>query len=270
MAGSLLVTPDSLKNRRQSLRHQRRLKAWQGIWRFFVLSSTAGGLVWTFFLPAWLVRDSSQVAIADNHFLSAHQIRHLLSISYPQSLWRLPIHRLSERLKEAPPLADAHITRQLLPPQITVTVRERQPVAIASASQGPGFLDAQGVWIPKTFYSENAQDLPPLALVVLGFAPQHRSDWSQMYPLIVRSPVKILAVDWRNPSNLILKTDLGMVHCGSYSERFSQQLQVLSKMAKLPARLPRDRVILIDLSDPLSPTLQLKPQPSPKKPLPMS
>ncbi len=262
MADSTFVSTKSLKIQRETLRHQRRLKAWQGIWRFCALCGLTGGLLWMLSWPHWLIRESSQVKITGNQLLSGAKIRNLLKVNYPQSVWQMPIDQLTEDLKGEPPIDDVYITRQVLPAQMTITVKERQPVAKASSSRGMGYVDATGVWIPQKFYGKGIPLAMSQKLTVLGFEEQYRSHWIEIYPLILGSPVKITLVDWRDPSNLILKTELGMVHLGPFSDRLAEQLQVLAKMRKLPSRVPTSRISSLDLSNPDAPSVRLKPQPN--------
>lgn len=259
MANSTLVQTEFLKRQRENLRNQRRLKVWQGVWRFLALSGMAGGLVWMVSWPHWVIRDQSQIKIAGNQLLSQQQIQQLVAVSYPQSIWQLPLHQLTKQLEVEPPLKDVYITRQLLPTQLTITVKERQPIAKATSSEGVGYLDGTGVWIPQKFYNKNTKLDAAQKLTVLGFDEKHRSRWMEIYPLILASPIKIMTIDWRDPSNLILETELGTVHCGSYSDRFPEQLQVLGKMRKLSSRVPAQRVVYLDVTNPQSPSVRLKP-----------
>jgi cell division protein FtsQ len=262
------VSPNSIKNRRQTLKNQRRWKFWQSIWRLLAVGSLAGGAFWLLLLPYWSLRDKTQVKIVGNRLLSAEQIRSLLPLSYPQALWKLPAQQLSDRLEAAAPIVDAQLTRQLFPPTLTVAVRERQPVATAPTVRGAGFLDAAGVWIPQSFYRQAGKDWKRPTLQVLGFEAAYRPYWQQMYPLLAHSGVKISAVDWRNPQNLILKTELGTVHCGAYTPDFPQKLARLSQMRQLPARVPLNRLTYIDLTNPTAPTLAVKPQKTEKPTVP--
>ena len=228
MTDSTLIPADSLKNQRQTLRHERRLKAWQGVWRFLFLCGMTGGLIWGVSLPHWLIREQSQVKILGNERLNPEQIEKMLNMSYPQLIWKLPIQQLTKKLESQPPLEKVYMTRQLLPVEVTIRVKERQPVAEATMAGKAGFIDAEGVWIPQSFYQE-AKVKPSLKLKVLGLNAQSLTYWKSIYPLIVSSPVAITAIDWRDPSNLILHTALGKVHCGTYlsQEQFLEQLQGL-------------------------------------------
>ena len=115
------------------------------------------------------------------------------------------------------------------------------------------------VWIPATFYQE-AKAKPSVKLKVLGLTPQSLSYWKDIYPLILNSPVEITALDWRDPSNLILDTVLGKVHCGTYlnQEQFLEQLQALGKLSKLSSQVPQEHIIYLDLSNPDAPSVHLK------------
>ncbi|MDJ0600310.1 MAG: FtsQ-type POTRA domain-containing protein [Crocosphaera sp.] len=263
MTDSTLIPADSLKNQRQNLRHQRRLKGWQGVWRFVFLCGMTGGLIWTVSLPHWLIQAKSQIKILGNERLDQKQIHTMLDLTYPQLIWKLPIHQLREKLESQPPLETVYMTRQLFPVEVTITVKERQPVATATMGQQAGFIDDEGVWIPQSFY-QDAKVKPSVQLKVLGLSSQSLTYWKSIYPLIVSSPVKITAIDWRDPSNLILHTALGKVHCGTYRDReqFLEQLQELSKLRQLSSQVAKERIIYIDLSQPDAPSVHLKDIPS--------
>lgn len=260
MTDSTLIPSNSLKNQRETLRHQRRLKAWQGVWRFVALCGMTGGLIGSINLPHWLIEDESQIKIMGNERLHPEQIHQMLDIPYPQLIWKLPIHRLREKLQSQSPLKTVYITRQLLPVQVEVMVTEREPVAAATIDGKAGFLDASGVWIPQTFYQADAEVKPSVQLNALGFNQQTLIYWQTIYPLIVSSPVKITAIDWRDPSNLILHTALGKVHLGTYlgTNKFSEQLTALGKLRSLTSKVEAQRIIYIDLSNPDEPSVHLK------------
>ncbi|MDJ0660922.1 MAG: FtsQ-type POTRA domain-containing protein [Crocosphaera sp.] len=263
MTDSTLIPADSLKNQRQTLRHQRRLKGWQGVWRFLFLCGMTGGLIWSVSLPHWLIREKSQIKILGNERLDKEQIHTMLDISYPQLIWKLPIHRLRQQLENQPPLESVYLTRQLLPVEVTVMVKERQPVAEATMEGKAGFIDNQGVWIPRSFY-QDAKVKPSVKLKVLGLSPHTLTYWESMYPLIINSPLEITTIDWRDPSNLILHTALGAVHCGTYRDReqFLKQLQGLGKLRQLSSQVAKERIIYLDLSNPDAPSVHLKDIPS--------
>jgi cell division protein FtsQ len=259
------MTPATLKERRQALRSQRRWQTVQSLWQFFLVTTLAAGLCWGVALPYWNIAEEKQVTIDGHQLMTADKVRSLLSLSYPQSLWQVKTHQLKTQLQDLPPIAEVLVTRELFPPQLMVTIKERQPVAIAITNQSHGFLDAEGIFIPNNFYRQDAPELKQLSLTVKDFQPQYRPYWVKLYPVINNSPVKILAVDWSNSSNLVLKTEVGMVHFGSYNSQFPKKLTVLARMKKLSSKVAKERIVYIDLTNPAYPTVKIKPEPTKKK-----
>ncbi len=268
------VSRNQLIERRHLLRRQRQIKSLQSIWRSLFLSSLAGSLVWVTAQPNWIIRKPGQIAVEGNQLLSAQSIRSLLSLKYPQSLLRLQPDILAKELESQAPIAEATVTRQLLPPSLNIQVKERQPVAIAlypssnlrksnlASSLEPslqgqvGLLDQQGVFIAMDSYKDIQPPHQLPTLKVIGFSDQQRPYWSQLYQAISHSPVKVLEIDCQNPANLIIQTELGKVHLGSYSSMLPFQLNVLDRMRELPAHI-RSEMAYIDLKNPDSPSIQM-------------
>ena len=69
--------------------------------------------------------------------------------------------------------------------------------------------------------------------------------------------MKISQIDWRDPGNLILKTELGIVYFGAYSDRFSGQLRILDQMRELPDQVSLDQIAYIDLRNPEVPLIEM-------------
>lgn len=255
------VSQAQISNRRQQLRRARRVKFFQALWRSLMVGGMASGLIWAITLPDWVIRQPEQIDIEGNQFLSTQAIRSLLPLSYPQSLWRVEPQAIAESLEDAAPIAEATVTRQLMPPGLIIQVQERQPVAIAQGqtqtTSEPGFLDERGVWMPQSSYRSLKADVELPTLQVRGQNEHYRPYWSQVYPVVHHSPVKVLEIDWRNPANLILKTELGNVHLGSDSSQLAEQLAVLDRMRQLPTQLQPSQIAYIDLKNPDRPVIQM-------------
>ncbi len=264
MANIASVSQVQLTSRREKLRRARRIKFCQTIWRSLFVSGIASSLVWAITLPDWVIRKPEQIAIEGNHFLSAQTIRSLLPLSYPRSLLRLEPQAIADTLEQQAPIANATVTRQLVPPGLTVQIQERKPVAIAQPlkqHQGKttevGFLDEQGVWMPQSSYKSVKANLELPTLKVIGSREQYRPYWRGVYQAISHSPVKVIEIDWQNPANLILKTELGKVHLGPYSSRFPDQLRVLDRMRDLPTHITKSQIAYIDIKNPDVPLIQM-------------
>lgn len=284
LPASDLVTTSAteLIQRRRELRRQRRVRGFQSVWRVLAIGAIAGGVVWITTLPIWVLRSPEQVTISGNRYLSEAAIRSLLDLDYPQSLVRLKPEELVQTLESHGPIAQATVTRRLAPPGLTVVVWERHPVAqtVASptAATAPsdrrvlpaGLIDASGVWMPLASYADLDSKIELPTLKVLGMQEQHRSQWPTFYQTLLASGVKVSEIDWRNPANLILKTEIGVAHFGPYSYRFPQQLEMLKRMQTLPQKVKSSQIRYIDLRNPEVPVLQMQPTSPPKPASPPS
>lgn len=267
---------NELTERRQSLRRQRRWRLLQNLWRASAISGIAVGSAWLMTRPVWLIRQPSQVTVQGNQLLSPEQIQSLLPIDYPKALLEIEPEAIEAQLETLAPIVQAKVTRRLLPPRLVVQVEERHPVAIALPKQTEisdtidlsaldpnqtGLLDASGLWMPLSQLAEldQADELPPLR--IYGFSAQQtaqQTEWSSLYQYLQTSPVQIKAIDWRIPSNLILHTELGIVHFGSYSfSYFPKQIEALNQMRQLPQQLNGQTIDYIDLRNPQAPKLQI-------------
>ncbi|NJL20081.1 MAG: FtsQ-type POTRA domain-containing protein [Leptolyngbyaceae cyanobacterium SM1_3_5] len=252
------VSRAELTERRRQLRRQRKVRIMQASWRLLFVLGIAGGSVWVMSLPAWVVRQPQQVEVQGNRLLSTATVQKLLPIAYPQSLWQIQPEAIAQRLKQQAPIAQATVSRQLFPPRLKVQIQERTPVAIAvSADNTISLLDAQGHAIPLQSFQRLHQSIALPSLKVLGMRDQYRSQWTTLHPLISTSPVKISEIDWREPTNLILKTELGIVHLGALSPRLNQQLRSLDRMRQIGSNVNPTEIAYIDLRSPDSPLVQL-------------
>src|SRR4028118_1568317 len=268
MANIASVSQTELTTRRKKLRRTRRIKSFQALWRSLLVGGMATSLVWAITRPDWVIRQPEQIVIEGNHFLSSKAIRALLPLSYPQSLLQLQPQAIAKSLESQAPIAKATVSRQLLPPGLTIQVEERKPVAIAQApapqnaktsnsTSSAGLLDEQGGWMPKSSYGHLEENLELPRLKVIGSNAQYRPYWSEVYQAVNHSAVKVFEIDWQDPANLILKTELGNVHFGPYSSRFTEQLAILDRMRELPTHISPSKIAYIDLKNPDFPAIQM-------------
>lgn len=262
MANIASVSQTELTNRRKKLRRARRMKSFQSLWRTLFVGGMATSLVWAITLPNWVIRSSEQIVIEGNHLLSTKAIRSSLALSYPQSILQVQPQAIAKSLEAIGPIAKATVSRQLLPPGLTIQVKERKPVAIAIIApnlktSNPGLVDEQGVWMPKSSYTQLEQNLELPKLKVIGDNEQYRPYWSQVYQAVNRSAVQVFEIDWQDAGNLILKTELGNVHLGPYSARFTEQLGILDRMRELPTHVSPSKIAYIDLKNPDFPAIQM-------------
>lgn len=264
---------DDLAERRRQLKTKRKVKFYKRVWRSLAMIGFAGGMVWLATSPVWLVRSNEQIEVNDNQQLSAQNIRELLPVPYPQSLLEVEPDELAAALKSHASIESAVVSRRLIPPGLHVRITERQPVAIALPNaaqpiqtlpnqpqpfQEPGLIDAQGYWMPRNSFSELGAEITPPALTVEGMRPGYEGTWQVIYREIQRSPIEITAINWSDPNNLILQSELGAVHVGAFGEQqFAAQLSALDQMRSLDQAVNPDTVAFIDLEDPANPVIEI-------------
>ncbi|MBD0268245.1 MAG: FtsQ-type POTRA domain-containing protein [Cyanobacteria bacterium Co-bin8] len=261
------VSPNELRERRQSLRRQRRIHLLQGSWQILAMTGLTAGLFWGATRPIWLIKSADQIEVKGNHLLSDQAIQSLIPIEYPKPLLKVEPATLAQQLQSRAPITQATVTRQLFPPQLQVQVQERVPVAVAlppaDASRGEGsyiqvgLLDAEGVWMPQSSFTFQGEVLSLPELKVRGMQEQYRPYWPEIYQAVIQSPITISELDWQDPANLILHTDLGMVHVGSFPDRFKEKLSTLDQMRDLTKQFDRKQLAFIDLSNPDLPSIQV-------------
>ncbi|MBW4616986.1 MAG: FtsQ-type POTRA domain-containing protein [Desmonostoc vinosum HA7617-LM4] len=269
MAGIVSVSHTDLAQRRKKLRRQRQMKIIQAIWRTFAISGLAGGLLWVAIQPMWVLNAPKQIVMkSGDQLLSDEVTQSLLALSYPQSLWRIKPSAIADGLKKQPAIAQATVSRRLFPPGLIIEIQQRVPVALTQTATEQnqhrgnkqatlGLVDANGVWIPLEKYTSlNSKGKLP-KLKVIGSPKQYRPYWTQIYQAISHSSVKVTEINCQDPTNLILKTELGNVHLGVPSPQLSQQIEVLAQMRRLPAKLNPNQIEYIDLKNPESPLVQV-------------
>jgi cell division protein FtsQ len=292
MAGILSVSRANLAQRRQKLRRQRQIKIIQAIWRTLAVTGFASALFWGAIQPMWVLKDSEQIVIkSGNQVLTQKDIYALLGLSSPQSLWRIEPSLIADSLRKQPHIAQAKVSRRLLPPGLIIEIQERVPVAIVQISQDQkvtrcilnpsftgkssevksclqnsgtankqnelGLLDATGVWIPLSRYMSINPKAKLPRLVVIGSPTQYKLFWNQIYEAISHSSLKVTEINFQDPTNLTLKTELGNVYLGSPSNRLPEQIQALVRMRLLPTEINLSNINYIDIKNSVNPIVQM-------------
>ena len=249
-------------NRRQQLRKQRRIRIFQRIWQLTFITGITGGMLWVAMLPDWQLRGASQIDIEGNNLLSKDSIRKALPIQYPQSIFQIQPQAIATQLEASAPVYKVVVSRTIFPSKLTIQVQERLPIANSTRNGQQGFLDAEGIWMPAKAYPSN---IPKPNLTILE--PNNRSlpQWSTLYRQVSQSQIKILQVDGRDESNLILMTELGLVYFGTYKpSMFNTQLETLDRLRTLPEKLKSRSYNYIDLTQPTNPILEMNTPPKDK------
>ncbi len=299
MAGILSVSRANLAQRRQKLRRQRQIKIIQTIWRTVAVTGLTSTLFWVVIQPMWVLKDSAQIIIKSGdskarprtQVLTPKDIYSLLGLSSPQSLWRVEPSLIADSLRKQPNIAQATVSRRLLPPGLIIEIQERIPVAIAQKTQDQtvtsciltswstgkpsevkscvqnssvankqnelGLLDASGVWMPLSRYISINPKVKLPQLLVIGSTTQYNQFWTQIYEAISQSSLKVTEINFQDPTNVTLKTELGNVYLGSPSNRLTEQIQALVQMRHLPHEVNPGNIDYIDMKNPAIPLVQM-------------
>ena len=259
MPDILSVSSTDLEQRREKLRRYRKIKIISTIWRSLAVTGFAGGLLWFLIQPIWVLRSKFDITVSGNQLMTDEAIQSKMQLSYPKSLWRVEPSRLSASLEQQPGITQATVTRRLFPPGLTVKVSEILPVAITIApiaSDGnstnqtvTGLVDINGVWVSSENYKSIPQSKLP-SLKLIGEVPQCSPEWKQFYQAVSQSSVKVIEIDCQNSNNIILKTELGLVHIGSPTSKLTEKIKLLAKIRRLPAQVNMSQIEFINLTDP--------------------
>ncbi len=251
------------RQRRQQMRRERQRRFWRELWQTLASAATTLGLGWVLVHPVWQIRDPQQIAIRTEGLLSEAKVRAWLDFKQPQLLWQLSPTALTAKLVQQPMVAQVRVRRQGFPSRVEVWVRERQPVAVLVCTQActspiQGFLDPEGNQLSAEYAPVLRQRQRYPALQVTGWHPTQKSLWPPVYQAVAASPVQVTAIDWANPGDIRLHTELGVIRLGGDVHQLPEQLATLDRLRNLPRQVPRHRIAAIDLSDPQAPLVELR------------
>jgi cell division protein FtsQ len=278
---------EEFEERRRRLRWKKRWRMVKLLWRSLLVSGLTGGMLWFIFHSNWILRGAEQIEIEGMQLLSEETVQSLLPLSYPKLIFEVDPDDIAQKLQEHGPIDTVDVQRRLFPPRISIHITERQPVALLlgetytnpfsneSTASNPdvrqrasipstlvptGLLDANGSWLPLTSYTNMNQDIDLPELRVIGMQASYRQSWETLYETLRQSPIEVYEVDWQTPTNLILNTDLGIVHFGPYEQLyFEQQMTLLDRMRNLPEVTDLNNIDYIDLANLDAPLLQFNP-----------
>ena len=240
-----------LKHKLSRLQQQNQQLLRLALWRSLLVTSLAGGLLWLAILPYWQITHKSQIQIEGDRLIDKDIVYSVINFNYPQFIWLIHSHQLAQKLESIPSILATRVTKQIMPPRLTVSLQERVPVAVALSQGKVGFLDKKGNWIAQKFYGNIDSDFPLPQLKVVNFQPHNRDYWLKIYRLInFYSTIKINEVIWDKSSNLWLKTEIGTVYFGADLSRLEDQFKMLARLRNLPAYFERSKIVYIDLSNP--------------------
>ena len=242
--------PPKLKYQLASAKAQNYRLAGITLWRSCFIIGCALGVGLAANLPLWKIEKRSQIEIDGEKLVSEETIHSALNFSYPQLVWMISGLDLTRKIESIPSIESARVNRQLIPPQITISLREKTPVAVATSAGKIGFLDASDEWIDSKFYANlGGYSLPKLK--VIDYKIQFQDRWHKIYQLITLYPeLQINEVQFHQAGNVFLNTKIGRVFLGAKLAHLERQFETIARLENLPKHFDRSQVDYLDLNDP--------------------
>lgn len=243
--------PPQLRYKLSLIKLQQQRLTRLSLWRACFMVCCATGLSLAATLPNSQIKKRSQIQVNGEQLVSEAAIHRALKFTYPQFIWSINGIDLGQKIESIPSVKAVKISKQLIPPQLVITLQEKTPVALATSQGEVGFLSSEGEWIAQKFYDNTNLDLPLPKLKVINYQPGYRSAWSEIYQLNLAYPeLKLTQIHWRSGGGIFVQTKIGQVFLGSETSRLAQQFKTISKLENLAAQVDVAEIAYIDLSNP--------------------
>nr|YP_009545916.1 cell division protein FtsQ [Glaucocystis incrassata]ASQ39977.1 cell division protein FtsQ [Glaucocystis incrassata] len=196
--------------------------------------------------PASWISDYQSVEIYGNKFISTDRLKKTVLSPYKHAEWVWWMHpsQIKYRLKKNHKIINKiSVSRQLFPSKIQIYISEYNVVGVVFQDHGNqirGFLSQEGVFIPisKDLHFKNLDKKRVNNFIgirgINNFFDGNQNLWLPIYEKLKSCPVKIFGIDWRDPENLILETEIGTVYVGEYAgvKEFGNILQSIHGIKK--------------------------------------
>lgn len=220
------------------------------LWRSCLLICFTMGISISAVIPYWQIKNQSQIKIDGEQLVSKSTIYNRLNFAYPQFVWAVNGIDLAQRIESIPSVKVAQVNRKIIPPQITIALQEKIPVALATSQGQIGFLNSSGEWISEKFYGNIDENYSLPKLKVIDYKKQFEPAWVKLYQLVSLYPeLNVSEVHWNQSGSLFVQTKLGQVFLGADSSRLEQQFKIMLKLKELPKHLSSSEIAYIDLSN---------------------
>lgn len=243
--------PSGLQYKLSIINYQKERQSKIALWRSSVVIGCVLSLGFFATSPWWKVKERSQIKIEGNQLIESETIYDALDFHFPQPVWALKTTRMTRKLESISSIAAVNINRQVIPPKLIISIKERTPQAIATFDNEMGFLDAEGLWISRKFYTSIDHNFTLPKLIVHNYQPSYRKSWINLYKLISLYPeLKVNQVQWNQSGNLHLETKIGKVILGTNPSQLEKQFETMLKLQNLSDRVDPNQISHIDLSSP--------------------
>ncbi|MEC8213570.1 MAG: FtsQ-type POTRA domain-containing protein [Cyanobacteriota bacterium] len=252
--------------RRRALRRQRRQQLLIHTWRTVALLSLSTALGWLLLRYGWSLNGPHQVVVLGDTAISPELLADMSKLRFPQPLLAINPTNLERTLRDKFPVQSVQVSRRLLPTRLEVTLVDLTPVARAFRQQEggleAGFVDREGQWIRIIPATPIAR--PSTAISIRGWTQERRSLVASLLQQQDRLISKLLAITLHSDGAVSLRHQtLGRIDLGDDEQLLRQQMDVIVELDQsLPSHLLQEKGVVIDLSNPDRPEIQLPVKPA--------
>lgn len=249
--------PSQLQYKLALVKVQKRRSDRISLWRSGAIAVLAVGLGSIVTLPYWQIEHPDRIKINGKKLVGEDTVRTAIDFDYPQFIGTVNGLDITRQIESIPSIAVAKVNKQIIPPQLIISLREKEPVAIATSEGKIGFLNAEGEWIDRRFYTNVDAESSLPDLKVIRYRSSYQQQWQKIYQLISLYPeLRINEISWQKTGGLFIHTKIGRVFLGSDPSQLERQFETIAKLDNLPSYLKISEIAYIDLSNPQANLIQ--------------
>ena len=252
--------------RRRELRRQKRRLLLIHTWRTVALLSLSSVLGWWLLRYGWSLNGADQVVVRGDTAISPELLCDVSQLRFPQPLLAINPTTLERTLHDNLPVQSVQVSRRLLPTRLEVTLMGQTPVARAVRQQESGleagYVDREGQWIRINPAAPTAS--PSTAISIQGWTPERRSLVASLLEQRNRLNSRMLAITLHSDGAVSLRHQtLGRIDLGDDEQFLRQQIDAIVELDQsIPPHLLQEKGVVIDLSNPDRPEIQLPVKPA--------
>ena len=199
--------------------------------------------------------------IIEENLISKEAILSNSSLQLPQRLILIQTNSLEQELKENLSLKYISVNKQLIPFGLKIYIQKRIPVAYGEMTIDgrtiKGFVDANGIFVPKEFISPNSYF--NFSLTIFGWRESSSDELAKILKMNNKFDIEIDEINISQGGFISLQEkNLNTVLLGFDSKHLDTQLKFLVEMKTQLKNLDIfEEIESLDLTDPLNPKIKV-------------
>ncbi len=231
-----------------------------------ISSKYIGLLIFLFLTSFFTMRSFKEVNLSDlfvegDEFITKKDLINNSSLVLPAKLIHIKTKYLEKELKENLSLKNISINRRLIPFQLKIYLQTRIPFAYAESkklnSKFYGYVDSEGVFIPKEFASIKGKNILPIKII--GWKKNFAETVSKIFKLYENN-INDLELIHIAPDEFIFLEDktLKKILLGYEHSKINTQLNLISEIKnQLKQKNILKNLESLDITDPNNPKIKV-------------